>query len=91
MNTEGSTSSNSTVYPCSSSSSTSRAEKLCQLCHKRVAIKTDYVEGRVVNVCRWCANGSPVPIRRRGKLIGRNEPCPCGSGQKFKRCCGGKR
>ncbi|MGD9642818.1 MAG: SEC-C metal-binding domain-containing protein [Elusimicrobiales bacterium] len=20
---------------------------------------------------------------------GRNEPCPCGSGQKFKRCCGG--
>lgn len=91
MNTEGSTSSNSTVYPCSSSSSTSRAEKLCQLCRKRVAIKTDYVEGRVVNVCLWCANGSPEPIRRRGRLIGRNEPCPCGSGQKFKRCCGGKR
>ena len=21
--------------------------------------------------------------------IGRNEPCPCGSGQKYKRCCGG--
>lgn len=25
--------------------------------------------------------------RRRGKRIGRNSPCPCGSGQKFKRCC----
>ena len=25
---------------------------------------------------------------RRGK-VGRNEPCPCGSGSKFKRCCGG--
>ncbi len=23
--------------------------------------------------------------------IGRNEPCPCGSGKKFKRCCGGIR
>jgi Mlc titration factor MtfA (ptsG expression regulator) len=25
--------------------------------------------------------------RRRGKRIGRNAPCPCGSGEKFKRCC----
>jgi SEC-C motif len=23
--------------------------------------------------------------------IGRNDPCPCGSGRKFKRCCGGKK
>jgi hypothetical protein len=23
-----------------------------------------------------------------GTKVGRNEPCPCGSGQKFKRCCG---
>src|SRR4051812_29694277 len=22
------------------------------------------------------------------KVIGRNEPCPCGSGKKYKRCCG---
>ena len=22
--------------------------------------------------------------------VGRNEPCPCGSGKKFKRCCNGK-
>ena len=27
------------------------------------------------------------PQRSRGK-IGRNEPCPCGSGKKYKRCCG---
>ncbi len=25
---------------------------------------------------------------RQGKKIGRNEPCPCGSGKKYKRCCG---
>lgn len=26
---------------------------------------------------------------RRLNRFGRNEPCPCGSGHKFKRCCGG--
>ena len=30
-----------------------------------------------------------VPPVRRGPKVGRNEPCPCGSGRKFKRCCGG--
>jgi preprotein translocase subunit SecA len=27
------------------------------------------------------------PIRNRGKRVGRNEPCPCGSGKKYKVCC----
>ena len=27
-------------------------------------------------------------IRRQGKKIGRNDPCPCGSGKKYKNCCG---
>jgi preprotein translocase subunit SecA len=27
------------------------------------------------------------PIRNRGERVGRNEPCPCGSGKKFKNCC----
>ena len=26
--------------------------------------------------------------RREGKKIGRNDPCPCGSGLKYKKCCG---
>jgi hypothetical protein len=30
----------------------------------------------------------PSPRSRPGKA-GRNEPCPCGSGKKYKRCCGG--
>ena len=29
-------------------------------------------------------------IRREGKKIGRNDPCPCGSGKKYKQCCGRK-
>ncbi len=28
------------------------------------------------------------PLRREGEKIGRNAPCPCGSGKKYKRCCG---
>jgi preprotein translocase subunit SecA len=26
------------------------------------------------------------PIRNRGERVGRNDPCPCGSGKKFKNC-----
>ncbi len=25
---------------------------------------------------------------RKGKKVGRNDPCPCGSGKKYKHCCG---
>jgi uncharacterized protein len=28
-------------------------------------------------------------LRRSAPKVGRNEPCPCGSGKKYKRCCGG--
>jgi len=30
----------------------------------------------------------PEPIHRSEPRIGRNDPCPCGSGKKFKKCCG---
>jgi preprotein translocase subunit SecA len=29
----------------------------------------------------------PQPIRNRQERVGRNDPCPCGSGKKFKNCC----
>ena len=28
------------------------------------------------------------PFVRTGRKVGRNEPCPCGSGKKYKQCCG---
>ena len=31
----------------------------------------------------------PMPARREGQKVGRNDPCPCGSGKKYKKCCGG--
>ena len=38
------------------------------------------------------ANGgdgsAPQPKKNQEKQIGRNDPCPCGSGKKYKQCCG---
>ncbi|MBE6756548.1 MAG: preprotein translocase subunit SecA [Ruminococcaceae bacterium] len=28
------------------------------------------------------------PVRNKGKKVGPNDPCPCGSGKKYKKCCG---
>jgi preprotein translocase subunit SecA len=28
------------------------------------------------------------PVKRAKKKVGRNDPCPCGSGKKYKKCCG---
>ena len=30
----------------------------------------------------------PQTMRRQGMKVGRNDPCPCGSGKKYKKCCG---
>jgi preprotein translocase subunit SecA len=30
----------------------------------------------------------PVPVVRDAPKVGRNDPCPCGSGKKYKKCCG---
>ena len=30
----------------------------------------------------------PQTVKREGKKVGRNDPCPCGSGRKYKKCCG---
>jgi uncharacterized protein len=37
---------------------------------------------------RQPAVASSAPLRRETPKVGRNDPCPCGSGQKYKKCCG---
>ncbi|SFV08158.1 Protein of unknown function [Methylobacterium sp. 174MFSha1.1] len=32
-------------------------------------------------------DGYPIPERNPYRDVGRNDPCPCGSGKKFKKCC----
>ena len=38
-----------------------------------------YVDGRPLR---------PAAYRREAPTVGRNDPCPCGSGKKYKNCCG---
>ena len=34
--------------------------------------------------------GPPPTVQRQGEKVGRNDPCPCGSGTKYKKCCGAR-
>jgi hypothetical protein len=43
------------------------------------ALKQSYLEA---------SSGKGVSYQRPGEKIGRNDPCPCGSGKKYKKCCG---
>ena len=36
------------------------------------------------------SNNSTTSATTKGKIVGRNELCPCGSGKKYKNCCGAK-
>ena len=38
-----------------------------------------FMDGKIVN---------PPPERRETPKVGRNDACTCGSGKKFKKCCG---
>lgn len=43
----------------------------------------------VVDLCAlWQQVGPRIEIVRRSPSAGRNDPCPCGSGKKYKKCCG---
>ena len=44
--------------------------------------KRDYV------LSRGDSDAAPSTVKRKGEKIGRNAPCPCGSGKKYKHCCG---
>ncbi len=37
---------------------------------------------------RGDSGAAPATVKREGTKVGRNDPCPCGSGKKYKKCCG---
>lgn len=45
-------------------------------------------QARAANPVQAAANPASVQVVRSGPKIGRNDPCPCGSGKKYKHCCG---
>jgi hypothetical protein len=46
-------------------------------------------EGSPYPLARTEPSPLPQPTVRPTPKVGRNDPCPCGSGKKFKKCCGG--
>ena len=45
-------------------------------------------EREVLHMSHGAESSGPTTIKRKNKKIGRNAPCPCGSGKKYKKCCG---
>jgi uncharacterized protein len=39
-------------------------------------------------MCEQADRERLAPVRRAAAKVGRNDPCPCGSGKKYKKCCG---
>ncbi len=50
--------------------------------------KPYYVRDTVEEMSWWACFNEPETYVREQPKVGRNDPCPCGSGKKFKKCCG---
>lgn len=69
--------------------SQARAEKILSICNQHgwkviIGVEPDKHED-ISDVDRLLNPSKPL---KTGPTIGRNDPCPCGSGKKFKKCCG---
>ena len=56
-----------------------REEEVEQIEEKQ---KKDYILSRGEDTA------APATVKREAAKVGRNDPCPCGSGKKYKKCCG---
>ena len=57
------------------------AEFIRSICSDKAPYKIDFIKGEIYDT------RTPPPAIA-DKKIGRNEPCPCNSGKKYKKCCG---
>ncbi|HLC16396.1 MAG TPA: PBPRA1643 family SWIM/SEC-C metal-binding motif protein [Thermodesulfovibrionia bacterium] len=66
-----------------------RAREIASICHEHgwkyiIGFEPDEPED-ISDVERLL---NPQAPKRQEKKAGRNDPCPCGSGKKYKQCCG---
>jgi hypothetical protein len=72
----------------------------CAYCTKPTGVTDDWEHDMPLgeHVCWWIYDPELQKFRRgcegdhhekqiKARVVGRNEPCPCGSGEKYKRCC----
>ena len=58
------------------------------LCHVRIEQKVERKEVAKVTGTNRDDSAGKQPVRRREGKVYPNDPCPCGSGKKYKQCCG---
>jgi len=58
-----------------------------QAVHEEAASAGEIAEQQQAAIDGTQADRKPEPFRKREQRVGRNAPCPCGSGKKFKNCC----
>lgn len=63
-----------------------RAEKTLKQ-HKFLKGKAEEHIERTAHTESKDAEPKSAPVYQPGPKVGRNDPCPCGSGKKFKKCC----
>ena len=70
---------------------TDTIEKLCRVQIRREEEIEEMQEKQRQDYVMSRGEDTPAPktVRRDHDKIGRNDPCPCGSGKKYKKCCGG--
>jgi len=67
-------------------------EKLCMVQIRREEEVQRIEEKRRQDYVMSRGEDTPAPatVKRDSAKVGRNDPCPCGSGKKYKKCCGAK-
>jgi len=55
--------------------------------HEAAPSTSEIMEQQQAAIDGTQADYKPEPIRNRQERVGRNSPCPCGSGKKYKHCC----
>ena len=65
-----------------------REDTVRMLLTLRVRVEAPVQREQVAKPAEPQPDGSSRPVQRTSKKVGRNDPCPCGSGKKYKHCCG---
>ena len=58
------------------------------LFHVRPAVQVEREQVAKPTITNRDESGVSTPKKRKEPKVGRNDPCPCGSGKKYKNCCG---
>jgi len=64
-------------------------QKICMVhVQREEELARVHQEGRGMNTFEQGGDGETGTVKRTNQKVGRNDPCPCGSGLKYKKCCG---